>query len=185
VTGHFAVFTYITVVIADYARLTGAGTSALLLAHGAAGLLGLVLFGRFVDSRPRATALAVTGGLAACMVVLLAVGSGPVAGAAVVLWAVPSGGMAVVLQAAVLRTAADRPDLASAVYIVAFQVGIALGAWVGGVFLDRGALPVAVGVAATCGLVAAVVVRRSAAFSGTPTTWPSGKSLRRSRRRVG
>lgn len=170
VTGHFAVFTYITVVIADHVHLTGAGMSALLLAHGAAGLLGLVVFGRFVDSRPRATALAVTGGLAACMVVLQAFGSGPVVGAAVVLWAVPSGGMAVVLQAAVLRTAADRPDLASAVYVVAFQVGIALGAWVGGVFLDRGALPGAVAVATACGLVAAVVVRRSAAFSRAPTT---------------
>ncbi|XVS63529.1 MFS transporter [Actinosynnema sp. CA-299493] len=167
VTGHFAVFTYITVVIADYVHLTSAGTSVLLLAHGAAGLVGLVLFGRHVDGRPRATALAVTGGLAACMLVLLVAGpaSGAVAGAAVVLWAVPSGGMAVVLQAAVLRVAADRPDLASAVYIVAFQVGIALGAWVGGVFLDRHALPVAVAVAAACGLVAAVVVRRSAAFA--------------------
>ena len=170
VTGHFAVFTYITVVIAEYAHLDGPGTSALLLAHGAAGLLGLVVIGRHVDGRPRATALTVTAGLAACMVVLLVAGSGSavVAGAAVVLWAVPSGGLAVVLQAAVLRTAADRPDLASAVYIVAFQVGIALGAWVGGVFLDHGALPVAVAVAAVCGLVGAVVVRRSAAFSAAP-----------------
>ncbi|WP_236594495.1 MFS transporter [Saccharothrix sp. 6-C] len=167
VTGHFAVFTYITVVIADYVHLTSAGTSVLLLAHGAAGLLGLVLFGRHVDGRPRATALTVTGGLAACMLLLLVAGpaSGAVAGVAVVLWAVPSGGMAVVLQAAVLRAATDRPDLASAVYIVAFQVGIALGAWVGGVFLDRHALPAAVAVAAACGLVSAVVVRRSAAFT--------------------
>ncbi|MFJ6672026.1 MFS transporter [Actinosynnema sp. NPDC091369] len=167
VTGHFAVFTYITVIIADYAHLAGPGTSSLLLAYGAAGMLGLVLIGRHVDGRPRGTALTVTAGLAACMLVLLVLGpgSGVVAGAAVVLWAVPSGGLAVVLQAAVLRTAPDRPDLASAVYVVAFQVGIALGAWVGGVFLDLGALPVAVAVAVACGLVGAVVVRRSAAFS--------------------
>ncbi|MCE6997987.1 MFS transporter [Saccharothrix sp. S26] len=170
VTGHFAVFTYITVVIASHVHLTGTGTSALLLAHGAAGLVGLVLIGRWVDGRPRATGLTVTAGLAACMLVLLVVGtgSGAVAGAAVVLWAVPSGGLAVVLQAAVLRAASDRPDLASAVYVVAFQVGIALGAWTGGVLLDLDALPVAVAVAATCGLVSAFIVHRSGAFAGRP-----------------
>lgn len=167
VTGHFAAFTYITAIIADHVGLTGSATSGLLLAHGAAGLLGLVLIGRHVDRRPRSTALVVTAGLAACMVVLLVSGSPFLAGAAVVLWAVPAGGIGVVLQAAVLR-ASDRPDLASAVYIVAFQVGIALGAWVGGVFLDRGALPLAVATAATCGLAAAIVVRRSAAFRPAP-----------------
>jgi predicted MFS family arabinose efflux permease len=166
VLGHCAAFTYITVIIADYVHLTGPGTSNLLLAHGAAGLLGLVLLGRQVDSRPRATALIVTGGFAACMLVLLVVGSSSsaVAGAAVVLWAVPAAGMGVVLQAAVLRAARDRQELASAVYIVAFQIGIGLGAGIGGVFLDHGALPLVVATTAGCGLVASVVVCRSAVF---------------------
>jgi predicted MFS family arabinose efflux permease len=166
VLGHFAAFSYITVIIADYVHLTGSATSSLLLAYGTAGLFGLTLIGRQVDRHPQATALIVTGGVAACMLVLLIVGSGSssVAGAAVVLWAVPAGGIAVVLQAAVLRIAAER-DLASAVYIVAFQVGIALGAGLGGVCLDHGTLPVALATAATCGLIAVVVVRRSAAFT--------------------
>lgn len=164
VLGHFAAFTYVTVIITDYVHLAGAASSGLLLAYGAAGLLGLLLIGRRVDGRPQSTALLVTGGLAVCMLVLLVSGSGVVAGAAVVLWAVPAGGIAVVLQAAVLRTAGARQDLASAVYVVAFQVGIALGAVVGGVCLDHGALPLAVAVAAACGLIAAIVVRRSAAF---------------------
>jgi predicted MFS family arabinose efflux permease len=166
VLGHFAAFTYVTVIVADYVHLTGAATSSLLLAHGAAGLVGLVLIGRLVDRRPQATALIVTAGLTACMLVLLIVGpsSGPVAGAAVVLWGVPAGGMAVVLQAAVLRTAAAQQDLASAVYIVAYQIGIGGGAALGGLFLDRGVLPVALATAAACGLVAVLVVGRSAAF---------------------
>ncbi|RZQ62828.1 MFS transporter [Amycolatopsis suaedae] len=160
VLGHFTAFTYITVIIADYVRLDG---SAMLLAHGAAGVLGLVVIGRAVDRHPRTTALVVTGGLAACMLLLLTAGavSTAVAAVAVVLWAIPAGGMAVVLQAAVLRAAA-QPDLASAVYIVAFQAGIALGAWAGGVSLGGGALTIA----AVCGLAAAVVVSRSAAFTG-------------------
>jgi predicted MFS family arabinose efflux permease len=172
VLGHFAAFTYITVIIADYVHLNGPATSSLLLAYGAAGLLGLMLIGRQVDSHPQATALIVAGGVAACMLVLLVVGSSSssIAGAAVVLWAVPAGGMAVVLQAAVLRTAAAQQDLASAVYIVAFQLGIALGAGIGGVCLDHGTLSVAVAIAATCSLVAVIVVRRSAAFYSFRTT---------------
>jgi predicted MFS family arabinose efflux permease len=176
VLGHFTAFTYITVIIADYVHLTGPATSSLLLVYGAAGLFGLVLIGRQVDRHPKGTALIVTGGLAACMLVLLVVGSSSsaIAGAAVVLWAVPAGGMAVVLQAAVLRTAAAQQDLASAVYIVAFQLGIALGAGIGGICLDHGTLPVAVTTAAVCGLVSFIVVRRSAAFfSCRPTKTPS------------
>ncbi|GAA4666463.1 MFS transporter [Amycolatopsis dongchuanensis] len=167
VLGHFAAFTYITVLIGDYVHLSGSALSGLLFAHGAAGLVGLLLIGRYADSHPRATALVVTGGLAACMLVLLLAGRGSAltAAAAIVAWAVPAGGMGVILQAAVLRAADTRQDLASAVYIVAFQAGIALGAAVGGV-----GVPVAVGTAAACGLAALGVVHRSAAFTRSRTT---------------
>ncbi|WP_284742550.1 MFS transporter [Amycolatopsis sp. RTGN1] len=164
VTGHFAAFTYITAIIARWVHLTGSSTSLLLFAHGAAGLLGLILIGRHIDGHPRATALVTTGGLAVCMAALL-VSPGPaVAGVAIVAWAGPAAGIGVVLQAAVLRVAKSQPDLASAVYIVAFQIGIALGAALGGLGMDHGMLPVAVTIAAVGGLASAVVVRRSAAF---------------------
>jgi predicted MFS family arabinose efflux permease len=167
VLGHFTAYTYITVIIANYVHLTGSATSTLLLAYGAAGLVGLIAIGRSVDARPRGTALLVTGGITACFAVLLVFGSvsGWVAGAAVVLWSVPAGGLAVILQAAVLRVAPGQRDLASAVYIVAFQIGIAGGAWLGGVYLDRGILVAAIATTAACGLVAAIVAARSAAFS--------------------
>ncbi|WET76777.1 MFS transporter [Amycolatopsis sp. QT-25] len=167
VSGHFAAFTYITEIIAEYVHLTGSATASLLFAHGVAGVLGLVLIGGQVDRRPRGTALLVTGGIAACMLLLFVAGSSALAGFAVVLWAAPAGGMAVVLQSAVLRVVGDtagQADLASAVYIVAFQIGIALGAGIGGVSLDHGRLPAAVITAAAGGLLAAVVVRRSTAF---------------------
>jgi predicted MFS family arabinose efflux permease len=56
------------------------------------------------------------------------------------------------------------------VYIVAFQIGIALGAALGGPSLDHGMLPLAVLVAAACGAAASVVVVRSAAFRLPPAT---------------
>lgn len=167
VLGHFTAYTYITVIIANYVHLTGSATSTLLLGYGAAGLVGLVAIGRAVDAHPRGTALLVTGGIGGCFLVLLVVGpvSGWLAGGAVVLWSVPAGGLAVILQAAVLRVAPWQRDLASAVYIVAFQIGIAGGAWLGGVYLDRGILVAAIATTAACGLAAAVVAARSAAFS--------------------
>jgi predicted MFS family arabinose efflux permease len=165
VTGHFAAFTYVTALIRRYVHLTGPSTSALLFAYGTVGMLGLVLIGRHIDHHPRATALVTTAGLAACMLALL-VSPGPiVAGAAIVAWAGPAAGIGVVLQTAVLRVAKDRPDLASAVYIVAFQIGIALGAALGGLGLDHGMLPLAVLIAAIGGLTSALVVWRSKAFA--------------------
>lgn len=91
--------------------------------------------------------------------------SSVLAAVGIVVWALPAGGINVVLQAAVLRVA-RQPDLASSVYIVAYQIGIALGAAFGGLCLGHGILSVAVAVAGVCGLVAAVVVRRSIAFRG-------------------
>ncbi|MCR6488061.1 MFS transporter [Amycolatopsis sp. OK19-0408] len=165
VTGHFAAFTYITALITRYVHVTGPATSAVLFAHGTAGLLGLVLIGRHIDHHPRPTALVTTAGLAVCMLALLVSPSPLVAGTAIVVWAGPAAGIGVVLQAAVLRVAKDRPDLASAVYIVAFQVGIALGAALGGWSLDAGLLPVAVLIATAGGLTSALVVWRAKAFA--------------------
>jgi predicted MFS family arabinose efflux permease len=165
VTGHFAAFTYVTAIIARWVHLTGSSTSLLLFAHGTAGLLGLLLIGRHIDGYPRATALVTTGGLAVCMVALLVSPGAGVAGVAIVAWAAPAAGIGVVLQAAVLRVARSQPDLASAVYIVAFQIGIALGAALGGLSLDHGMVPAAVVIAAIGGLASAIVVHRSAAFA--------------------
>ena len=170
VAGHFTAYTYVTVLVAEYAGIDGRGTSLLLLAHGAAGLLGLVLVGRVVDDRPRAAALAVTGGVAASMTLLAVAGpaSHAAGGGLLVLWALPTGGLAVVLQAAVLRNAGPQPDLASAVYIVAFQVGIGLGALTGGVLLEAGALGAAVVAAAVVTSLGALLVGRSRAFGRAP-----------------
>jgi predicted MFS family arabinose efflux permease len=166
VLGHFTVFTYITAVLTGYVHVSGSGVSAVLFAHGAVGLVSLVLVGRSVDAHPRSTVLVATAGLAACLLVLLLLGpSSPVvAGTAAVLWAVPGGAIAVVLQAGVLRVATAHQDLANACYIVAYQVGIALGALVGGLYLSAGALPVAVGTAAALALLAAGIAVRGPGF---------------------
>jgi predicted MFS family arabinose efflux permease len=64
---------------------------------------------------------------------------------AVLTWGLGSAAIPVCLQAAVLRVAPDNQQAASAVYVVAFQIGIGLGSLLGDRFVAAGhlgALPV-------------------------------------------
>ena len=76
---------------------------------------------------------------------------------AVLAWGVASTAIPVGLQSAVLRVAPDNQEAASAVYVVAFQIGIGLGSFLGDRFVaaDRlDALPVfSALVAVTAGIV--------------------------------
>jgi predicted MFS family arabinose efflux permease len=178
VFGHFSAWTYVTLIIDRYAHVHGSGVSVVLFANGVAGLIGVLLIRRAIDSRPRRTSAAVAAWLGACMDLLLIVGphSPIVAVAAVILWALSSAGIAIVLQSAVLRAAAAAQDLASATYVVAFQVGIALGAGLGGWFVERRALPATIVVAAACAaLVVAIILRSRTAFPASPTRTDSNR----------
>ena len=179
VLGHFSAWTYVTLLIDQYADVRGSGVSVVLFANGVVGLLGVLLVRRSLDSRPRATSVAVAAWSCACMVALAVVGphSTVVSGTTVVAWALSAGGIAVVLQAAVLRVAAAAPDLASAVYVVAFQVGIAAGSGLGGWFVDHRLLSATLVIAAVCSaLTAAIMMRSPAAFPAARSSpMPAGE----------
>lgn len=131
VIGQFAAYTYIAPLVRDSGGLQGFALSALLLGYGAAGLLGTVIAGRFVDRRPGPT-LATCIAVVALALLALAVGRGSVLTVAAVLaWGAAFTAVPVPLQSAVLRVAPDAQDAASAVYVVAFQIGIGGGALLG------------------------------------------------------
>jgi predicted MFS family arabinose efflux permease len=137
VVGQFAAYTYIAPLVRRDGGLEGLGLSALLLGYGAAGLLGNVLVGRWVDRRP-----------------------GPVlAGAVAVLaWGAAFTGVPVSLQSAILRVAPQARDAASAVYVVAFQIGIGGGALLGARFVDAGRLGVLPILGAGLALISGLIV---------------------------
>jgi predicted MFS family arabinose efflux permease len=140
VTGHFAAYTYIAPLVRHSGGLSGFGLSALLLGFGAAGLLGNLLVGRTVDQHPglsvAACVLVVAGALSA-----LASFHGAAATVAESLaWGLGSAAIPVGLQSAVLRVAPDNQEAASAVYVVAFQIGIGLGSFLGDRFVAGGRL---------------------------------------------
>ena len=159
VVGQFAAYTYIAPLVRRDGGLSGFGLSALLLGYGAAGLISNYLVGGLVDRRPGP----VLTGLLAVMTVsvaLLAPALGLVPTVIVtLLWGAAFTAIPVCLAAGPLRVAPRNQDAAMAVYVVAFQIGIGGGAFIGERFVSAGwlgALPVLAAVMAliSCLLVA-------------------------------
>jgi predicted MFS family arabinose efflux permease len=161
VIGHFAAYTYLAPLVRRDGGLEGVALSLLLLGYGAAGLLGNFVAGRLIDRRPGPV-----------LTVLLAIVVVSVAALAPVLGAVPTivaalvwGGaftaIPVCLAAGILRVAPMARDAGSAVYVVAFQIGIGGGAFVGERFVRAGQLGWLPVLAAVFALVACLLVAGS------------------------
>ena len=139
--GVFAFYTYVQPVLTRVTGLSEASVSPVLLLFGGGLAIGNLLGGKLADKAPMR---AVIGTLVALAAVL-----------AVARWAMPHAVAAIVfigllgivafatvapLQVRVLEKAAGAgQNLASSLNIAAFNLGNALGAWVGGVVIERGA----------------------------------------------
>ena len=179
VTGHFAAYTYITALVRRDAGLSGLGLSAVLFGYGAAGIGGIVLAGRITDRWPRRSTAACVAGLVVALAALATVAHGSTAGtvAAVVVWGAGFTALPVALQAAVLRVAPRSADTASALYVVAFQIGIGGGALAGSLLVNAGLLallPLVALVMVAAGLLILLTARR--AF---PARGPVGAAVSR------
>ena len=160
--GLFGVFTYVQPLLVRISGFSAASVSPILLVFGAGLGAGNLLGGRLADRGP---ARALLGTLSALVLVLGALSFAVHDKIAVVIFLglVGAASFATVapLQLRVLDKAGEAGrSLASSLNIAAFNLGNALGAWLGGVTIDRGpgltALPlVAAGVTVT-GLVIAL-----------------------------
>lgn len=160
--GLFTVFTYIQPILTQLTGFSTAAVSPILLVFGAGLSIGNIAGGRLAD---RNLARALPGTLAALAIVLVifapAMGSKLSAVAMVGLLGAAAFATVAPLQLWVLQKAGPAGQtLASSLNIAAFNLGNALGAWAGGITLDRGpglaALPwVAAGIT-TLGLVLAL-----------------------------
>jgi DHA1 family inner membrane transport protein len=160
--GLFVVFTYIQPILTRFTGFSEAAVSPILLVFGVGLAIGNVAGGKLVD---RGLARALIGSLAALAIVLLglaAVLSVKIpAIALILLLGIAAFATVAPLQLRVLEAAGSSGrTLASSLNIAAFNLGNALGAWAGGVTIERGlglsALPlVAAGITAV-GLVLAL-----------------------------
>jgi predicted MFS family arabinose efflux permease len=171
VTGHFTAYTYISSLVRTDAGLTGLALSAVLLLYGVAGVVGIGLTGWVTDRRPRLAAVGCGLTLTAALAGLAFVGPGSKSATlvSVVLWGAAFTAVPVCLQSAVLRVAPRSADTASALYVVAFQIGIGGGALAGSVLVDGGhlaSLPVVGMALAAAGTI--VLIRSRRAFTALP-----------------
>jgi predicted MFS family arabinose efflux permease len=140
VIGHFSAYTYIAPLVRRDGGLQGTGLSLLLLGYGAVGLLGNFVVGRLVDRRPGPVVTI----LLATMVVSVAA-LAPILGPiptiiAALIWGGAFTAIPVCLASGVLRVAPRSRDAASALYVVAFQIGIGGGAFIGERLVSTGHL---------------------------------------------
>src|SRR5579875_1309699 len=170
--GQFVAFTYLAPLVRAHTGLTGTGVSAMLLAYGVAGVLGVVLVGRIADHQPRRALLTCCTGIVAGLALIAAVPHGTlVMVLATLAWGAGFTALPICLQSAVLRVAPEIPDTASALYVVAFQIGIGGGALAGAGLLgahELSAIPDVTLAVFLAGSLLATAARATFAPDGAP-----------------
>lgn len=166
--GHYTVYTYISVVLLT-AGASESSIGPLLLVCGVCGLVGLWCTGRSIDHHPRSTVLVVLT-LLALALLGIALGQSWFALTilAVGLWNGVFGGVPAIYQTSAVRALPDSPEVAGAWINATANVGIAVGALIGGSVLHTDSaityLAVIGAVLVGVGLLIAVVGKR--AFPG-------------------
>ncbi|GIL37283.1 MFS transporter [Phycicoccus sp. DTK01] len=137
--GMFGAFTYIAYTLTGVSGFAAGWVPWLLVLFGVGLFVGNLAGGRAADRDVDRTLVVVLAGLTVVMVAFALLASSPVA--TVVLLVLMGGfGFATVpgLQMRIMRFAGQAPTLASGANIAAFNVGNALGAWVGGMTIAAG-----------------------------------------------
>jgi DHA1 family inner membrane transport protein len=167
----FALFTYITPLLTDVTDLSERGVTSTLLLIGVGLTLGNIVGGRLADWRLSTTLIGIF--IAMAMVsFLLAWTSHNVVAAEVTLflWAAAAFAAVPALQINVVTFGKDAPNLVSTLNIGAFNVGNALGAWVGGSVIAHGlgltTVPLAAGGLALIALILTLLTFSQARKNG-------------------
>ncbi|MXV06576.1 MFS transporter [Xanthomonas sp. LMG 9002] len=138
--GVFAVYTYVQPLLTQVTGVADSGVSPLLLVFGVGMIVGNVLGGRLADRRPRQALPLSLGALAVVLAALtFALPSAPAMALGIGLLGVAAFATVAPLQVWVLGKAGEAGrHLASSLNIGAFNLGNALGAWLGGLVLGHG-----------------------------------------------
>ncbi|MEA1082114.1 MFS transporter [Marinobacter qingdaonensis] len=143
--GTFTAFTYLTPILEDVTGFASGMVSLLLLVYGVSVATGNIWGGKLADRLGPTSALYIIfGGLAAILFVLTFSAYNPIAAVITLLiWGAFAFGNVPGLQVYVVQLAErytpHSVDVASGLNIAAFNIGIALGAWLGGhVVADMG-----------------------------------------------
>ena len=158
----FALFTYIAPLLTEVTGVSSHGVSWTLLLMGVGLTLGNILGGRLADWRLPLT-LTCTFLVIACFAALFSWTSHSMVPAEITLflWVAAAFAAVPALQINVVTYGKKAPNLVSTLNIAAFNVGNAIGAWVGGVVIAQGlgltSVPLAAAGIALLGLLLCMV----------------------------
>lgn len=160
----FALFTYIVPLLQDETGFLPKQITLILFMIGLALTIGITLGGKFSDRGPmRAMIVMLAIQIAALLALPLMLHSKVATLAVIFVWAMAAFGVVPGLQSRVVDKAQRAPNLASTINIGAFNLGNALGAFLGGAVIGRGfslpAVPVTAGLIALLAVLLAVIGR--------------------------
>jgi DHA1 family inner membrane transport protein len=159
--GIFTVFTYIAPILQTQSQVSAGATGWVLVLFGAGTTVGNLLGGRLADWRLMPSLAGILALLALVMLLFSwTMHSTLAAIATVFVWGVVGFATIAPLQMRVVQQAVDGPHLASTLNIAAFNLGNAIGAFIGGMVIDAGfglpMLGIAGAAVAVLGLLATV-----------------------------
>ncbi|MER5354337.1 MFS transporter [Kitasatospora sp. NPDC002551] len=163
VLAHFGGYTYVTPFLAEVTHAGPGLISGLLLAYGAAGLLGNLLAGQRAARALRPVFTAAAALLAAATLLLPVLGTtGPGATALLLLWGVAYGAVPVCSLSWFLAAAPHAPEAAGVLFTSSFQATIGIAALLGGAVVDRTTPTTVLLLAGVTALLAAATAVRTA-----------------------
>ncbi|AXI61010.1 MFS transporter [Pseudomonas kribbensis] len=154
-TTKFAVYSYAAEYLKNQTGLDGETISFLLVIFGVGGVLGNLLAGRMLATHLVATAVLFPILLSIAYLILATFGSASLGSMLliVLLWgAIHTSGM-IITQMWLTSAAPEAHSFATSLYVSAANAGIALGSWIGGIFIDTWGLPGTI----WCGLLFALL----------------------------
>ncbi|MFB6978503.1 MFS transporter [Streptomyces scopuliridis] len=140
VIGHYAAYTYITPFLLRNVGVASNMVGVLLLSFGAASVAGNFLAGAVIGRGPalRTIVFCLIAGTGGSMALLLAAGVWkPAAIVFLLSWGLAYSALPVALQTLVFRSVPQAREAATSLYVLSFNVSIALGALFGSLALDH------------------------------------------------
>lgn len=154
VAGHFSAFTFVRPLLLSVSGIGSEWIGGLLFAYGVAGIVGNFLIGISAAQRTEASLMAIALGISITVLLFLTVGGSPLGGGVILLlWGLAYGGVSVGLMSWMMKAAANAVEVATALYVAVFNIGIALGSWLGGQFVDAYGLSANLGLAGLASFV--------------------------------
>jgi len=152
--GVFVVFTYIAPILEQVSGFSPHGVTLMLVLFGVGLTLGNMLGGKLADRALMPSLMGILVALAVVMAIFTKTSHASVPAAITVfVWGIAAFATVPPLQMRVVAKASAAPNLASTLNIGAFNVGNAMGAWLGGLAITHG-----IGLAALPWVAAAVAI---------------------------